>query len=80
MRPKYVADESPSPYFVEHFGISAREREIVMGVLSGLGNNEIAARLFISPRTVEKHLSNIYQKTRIRNRLQLFNLLRSDTL
>ncbi|HEY9593209.1 MAG TPA: helix-turn-helix transcriptional regulator [Spirochaetia bacterium] len=79
-RPKYVVDESPSSYFVEHFGISAREREIVVGVLSGLGNNEIAARLFISPRTVEKHLYNIYQKTGIRNRLQLFNLLRSDTL
>jgi DNA-binding CsgD family transcriptional regulator len=80
MRPKYVADKAPSSYFVEHFGISGREIEIVTGVMEGLSNNTIAERLFISPRTVEKHLYNIYQKAGIKNRLQLFNLLRSDTL
>lgn len=80
MRPKYVADKAPSPYFAEHFGISGRELEIVSGVLEGLSNNAIAERLFISPRTVEKHLSNIYQKAGIKNRLQLYNLLRSDAL
>jgi DNA-binding CsgD family transcriptional regulator len=80
MRPKYVADKAPSPYFAEHFGISGRELEIVSGVLEGLSNNAIAERLFISPRTVEKHLYNIYQKAGIKNRLQLFNLLRSDAL
>ncbi len=78
MRPKYVAGKVPSPYFAEHFGISGRELEIVTGVLEGLGNNAIAERLFISPRTVEKHLYNIYQKAGIKNRLQLYNLLRSD--
>lgn len=80
MRPKYVVDNAPSSYFVGHFGISEREREVVSGVLDGLSNNEIAGRLFISPRTVETHLYNIYQKAGIKNRLQLFNLLRSDTL
>ena len=79
MRPKYVVDNAPSSYFVERFGISDRELEVVGGVLGGLSNNEIGDKLFISPRTVEKHLYNIYQKTGIRNRLQLFNLLRSDT-
>ncbi len=79
-RPKYVADNAPSTYFAEHFGISERELEIVAGVLEGLSNNAIAERLFISPRTVETHLYNIYQKAGIRNRLQLFNLLRSDAL
>ncbi len=80
MRPKYVEDKAPSRYFVEHFGISGRELEIVTGVLGGQSNNEIAERLFISPRTVEKHLFNIYRKAGIKNRLQLFNLLRSDAL
>lgn len=78
-RPKYVVDNAPSPYFVERFGISERELEIVSGVMGGLSNNEIGERLFISPRTVEKHLYNIYQKAGIKNRLQLFNLLRSDS-
>lgn len=80
MRPKYVVDKAPSPYFVEHFGISSRELEVVAGVLEGLTNHSIAERLFISPRTVEKHLYNIYQKAGIKNRLQLLNLLRSDAL
>jgi DNA-binding NarL/FixJ family response regulator len=35
---------------------------------------------FISPRTVEKHPYKIYQKEGTKNRLQLFNLLRSDAL
>jgi DNA-binding CsgD family transcriptional regulator len=78
MRPKYVFGNAPSPYFAEHFGISGRELEIVTGVLEGLSNQAIAERLFISPRTVEKHLYNIYQKAGIKSRLQLFNLLRSD--
>jgi DNA-binding CsgD family transcriptional regulator len=78
MRPKYVADKAPSAFFAEHFGISGRELEIVAGVLEGLSNAAIAERLFISPRTVEKHLYNIYQKAGIKNRLQLYNLLRSD--
>ncbi|MDA8427554.1 MAG: helix-turn-helix transcriptional regulator [Treponema sp.] len=80
MRPKYVKGEAPSAFFAEHFGISRRELEIVAGVLEGLSNNAIADRLFISPRTVEKHLYNIYQKAGVRNRLQLYNLLRSDAL
>jgi len=76
-RPSYVEGGAPSEYFVERFGISGRELEVVSGVMEGLANQQIAERLFISPRTVEKHLSNIYQKAGIRTRLQLYNLLRS---
>lgn len=79
MRPKYVAGEAPSPYFIERFGISERELEVVTGVLGGLANKDIADRLFISPKTVENHLYRIYQKLGINNRLQLYNLLRSDS-
>ncbi|MGO8693599.1 MAG: helix-turn-helix transcriptional regulator [Rectinemataceae bacterium] len=53
-------------------------REVLSGLLAGLGSGEIADRLCISPRTVENHLYRIYQKTGIKNRLQLYNLLRSD--
>ncbi len=78
MRPKYVEADAPSAYFLERFGISGRERDVAAGVLQGLSNNEIANRLFISARTVEKHLSTIYHKAGIRSRLQLSALLRSD--
>jgi DNA-binding CsgD family transcriptional regulator len=63
MRPKYVVDDAPSSYFAERFGISDRELEVVSALLQGLGNAEIADRLYISPRTVENHLYKIYQKT-----------------
>jgi DNA-binding CsgD family transcriptional regulator len=79
-RPKYVEAGSPSAYFVERFGLSEREREVVAALLSGLGNAEIADKLFISVRTVENHLHRVYQKTGIKNRLQLHNLLSSDSM
>jgi DNA-binding CsgD family transcriptional regulator len=43
-------------------GLSAREREILRSMASGLSNEEIATRLFLSIRTVERHVSNIYLK------------------
>ncbi|MFG1941528.1 alpha/beta fold hydrolase [Nonomuraea sp. NPDC048826] len=42
--------------------ITGREREVLTLVMLGLGNEEIAARLFLSVRTVERHLSNVYAK------------------
>jgi DNA-binding CsgD family transcriptional regulator len=42
--------------------LSNREVAVLELVADGLGNDEIAARLFISVRTVERHLSNVYVK------------------
>jgi ATP/maltotriose-dependent transcriptional regulator MalT len=43
-------------------GMTRREAEILGLVAEGMSNAEIAARLVLSPRTVERHLSNIYLK------------------
>lgn len=46
--------------------LSAREREVLQGIVSGETNKEIAARLGISPRTVETHRESVMRKLEIR--------------
>jgi len=51
--------------------LSSREQEVACYVAEGLTNQQIAERLFVSLRTVKAHLSSIYEKTGMRNRLEL---------
>lgn len=51
--------------------LSARELEILIEICQGLSNHEIAEKLFISKRTVEKHRANILQKTACKNTASL---------
>ena len=48
--------------------LSAREREVLELLAEGLTNNEIGARLFISPITVRNHVSRILAKLQVRDR------------
>jgi DNA-binding CsgD family transcriptional regulator len=52
-------------------GLSGREREVLRLVAEGLANKTIAQRLFLSPRTVEKHVERLLAKTGSTNRAQL---------
>jgi len=48
-----------------------REQEIISAILTGGVNKEIAAKLCISEETVKRHLSNIFAKAGVSNRLEL---------
>src|SRR3954466_11887730 len=57
--------------------LTAQERQIAGLARDGLSNPEIGARLFLSPRTVEWHLRNVFIKLHIRSRRELANTLPS---
>ena len=50
------------------FGLTGRELEVLRLVAAGLGNREIAAELFISPKTASVHVSNILGKLGVASR------------
>jgi DNA-binding NarL/FixJ family response regulator len=52
-------------------GLTDREREVMTLVAEGLSNDEIAARLFLSPLTAKTHVSRIMTKLGARDRAQL---------
>jgi len=54
-----------------HFGLTPREREIVAVIVDGCSNTEIATRFGISEKTVKHHLTNIFDKVGVSNRLEL---------
>ncbi len=60
--------DEPLPEGVRH--LSAREREVLAALALGLTNRELAERLFISERTANRHLSNIFVKLGVRNRTE----------
>jgi DNA-binding CsgD family transcriptional regulator len=51
--------------------LTPTERDVVRLVSEGLGNNGIATRLFVSPRTVQTHLTHVYTKLGLTSRVQL---------
>jgi DNA-binding NarL/FixJ family response regulator len=53
-----------------HEALTAREQEVLRLLARGLRNKEIAARLYVSERTVNFHLANIYQKLNVSGRTE----------
>jgi DNA-binding CsgD family transcriptional regulator len=79
-RPAFAEKDRLTEYFLSTFGVTEREREIIGLLLEGAGSKQIGEKLFISPKTAENHLYNIYQKLGVRNRVQLFQLIRTNAI
>lgn len=73
------ADAARTTDIPHEWGLTARESEIVSLLIAGKTNNEIAEALFISAKTVETHLYNIYRKTDVSSRVQLVAAILSGT-
>jgi DNA-binding NarL/FixJ family response regulator len=54
-----AADASPAP---DLHGLSARELEVLRLVAAGKTNKAIAGELFLSEKTIDRHVSNIFVK------------------
>ncbi len=79
-RPPYWNGAEVTPFFCSSFDITPREAEIVGSLASGRSLAEIAQALFISAKTVENHVYSVYQKTGVKNRVQLSNLLMTNSV
>ncbi|MHC5905529.1 helix-turn-helix domain-containing protein, partial [Streptomyces sp. S6] len=55
-------------------GLASMERQVAALVMEGATNREIAARLFISVKTVEATLTRVYRKLGIRSRVDIVRL------
>jgi DNA-binding CsgD family transcriptional regulator len=66
-----------SEAFLSRYGITDREREIILKVIQGKSNADIASELFISLATVKTHLHNIYRKIDVDSRYDLLARVRS---
>ena len=66
-----TSGEEAAPLRLEAYGLTEREREIATLVARGLGTQQLAERLFISPWTVQDHLKSIFDKTGTRSRREL---------
>lgn len=62
------------PADLRALGITSREVEVLRLLAGGLANKEIAARLYLSPRTVERHVANLIVKTGVPRRAALVAL------
>ncbi len=62
----FLGDDERTPAVAADLSeLSEREREVLELVAAGMSNEQIAERLFLSTRTVERHLSNVYAKLRL---------------
>jgi len=70
---KILSDEATE--LIEH-RLTDKEKEVIFYILDGLTNDAIAQNLGITPRTVKAHISSIFSKLHVNDRLSLVLLLK----
>jgi DNA-binding CsgD family transcriptional regulator len=60
-----------APIIVEAYGLTAREIDVTRAIARGLGTNEIASELHLSPHTVRDHVKALFEKVGVSGRGEL---------
>lgn len=74
----FMDNDKLTAYFKKKYDITEKQSEIIELIIKGLTYKEIAEKLFISPKTVDNHVQNIYKKLNVKSKMQLSNFIRSN--
>jgi DNA-binding CsgD family transcriptional regulator len=77
--PRRGRGESEVPLGLRSLGITSRELDVLKLVAEGLSNRAISERLYVSPKTVERHVASLFDRTGVRNRKALADFAESQT-
>lgn len=66
----------PEEFFFKEYKLSVREKDVLLLVLQGYRNKEIAQSLFIAEGTVKDHITSIFAKIGVKNRDQFFQKMK----
>lgn len=69
--PRRGRGDSDVPESLRALGVTSREVDVLKLVTAGRSNKEVAAELFLSPKTVERHLSSLFTRMGVANRHDL---------
>ena len=65
---------------IKEFNLTGRETEILEQLCKGLSYNQIAENLIISPKTVRKHIENVYGKLNVHSKLEALKIAQKNRL
>jgi DNA-binding CsgD family transcriptional regulator len=73
-----IDEEKPQTTLQARFHLTRRELDVIYYLISGLSDDEIADKLYISKLTVHTHVKNIYRKLGTRSRIELYRRVVSN--
>lgn len=74
----FIANNKLTDYFKQKYDMTEKQSEIIELIIKGLTYKEIAKKLFISSKTVDNHVQNIYKKLNVNIKMQLSYFVRSN--
>ena len=76
--PSFITNNKLTDYFKQKYDITDKQSEIIELIIEGVTYKQIAEKLFISPKTVDNHVQNIYKKLNVNSKMQLSHFVRSN--